>query len=213
MDFGVEKLDNYILDHITEEDQILKELNRQTHLKILRPRMLSGHLQGQLLYLLCKMLNPTRILEIGTFTGYSAICMAKGLADNGRIDTIEVNDELVPFTKSYFERCDVKEKIQFHIGSAIDIIPKLTEVYDLIFIDGDKRQYPQYYHLCFEKLRRGGFILADNILWDGKVINDVETNDLYTKGILEFNELVKNDSRVENVILPIRDGISLIRKK
>lgn len=213
MDFQDKELESYILNHITNEDELLKELGRQTHLKVLRPRMLSGHLQGELLYLLCKMINPKFILEIGTYTGYSALCMAKGLANDGRVDTIEVNDELLPFINSFLDRTTLKEKINLMVGSAIEIMPTLNELYDLIFIDGDKRQYSEYFNLSMELLRPGGFILADNILWDGKVVQEIDLNDDYTKGILEFNDVVKNDNRVENVILPIRDGISIIRKK
>jgi caffeoyl-CoA O-methyltransferase len=206
-------IDHYILSHISPEDELLSDLNRQTHVKVLRPRMLSGHLQGQFLYLLCKMFNPSRILEIGTYTGYSAICMARGMAEKGIIDTIEINDELQPFTQSYINKAGLNEKIRLHIGSAIDLIPALPSTYDLVFIDGDKREYPQYYQLALQKLRSGGFILADNVLWDGKVTQPLSPNDDYTRGIIEFNRMVANDPEVEKVILPIRDGISIIRKK
>lgn len=212
MNFNEQELEQYILDHTSPEDELLQHLNRQTHLKILRPRMLSGHLQGQILYMLCQMIRPTNILEIGTFTGYSALCMAKALNTNGRLDTIEINDELTPFIQSFLNKTELKNKINLIIGSAISIIPTLENSYDLIFIDGDKRQYPQYYELAYSKLRSGGFMFADNILWDGKVIQPLDPNDDYTKGVLDFNTLVKNDTRVEQVILPIRDGISIIRK-
>lgn len=206
-------LDLYILDHITPEDELLMELNRQTHVKVLRPRMLSGHLQGQFLYLLCKMMNPSRILEIGTYTGYSAICMARGLAEGGSLDTIELNDELQPFISGFLKKAGLDHVINLHVGSAVDIVPKLQGSYDLAFIDGDKREYPDYYPLVLEKVRRGGFILADNVLWDGKVVQPLAPNDSYTKGILDFNRMVADDPRVEKVILPIRDGITVIRKK
>ena len=213
MDFNNKKLEKYILEHISPEDELLKEISRQTHLKILRPRMLSGHLQGQILYMITRMINPSRILEIGTYTGYSAICMAKGLAQNGRIDTIEINDELTPFIQSFLNKSPFKDQVNLMIGSAIKILPTLTDTYDLIFIDGDKREYPDYYHLAMTCLRPGGYILADNILWDGKVAENPDPNDDYTKGIIEFNKIVTDDERVENVIFPVRDGISIIRRK
>lgn len=206
-------LEQYILDHIDAEDSVLTELTRQTYLKVLRARMLSGHVQGQLLYLLVKLLKPRRILEIGTFTGYSAICMAKGLPQDGLIHTIEINDELSPMIKSFICKSGNQHRIQLHIGSALDIVPTLDETFDLIFMDGDKREYPAYYQLVFDRLRPGGVILADNVLWDGKVVAPLDPNDRYTKGILDFNDMVHADSRVEKVILPIRDGITLIRKK
>ena len=206
-------LEQYILDHIDAEDSVLTELTRQTYLKVLRARMLSGHVQGQLLYLLVKLLQPRRILEIGTFTGYSAICMAKGLPQDGLIHTIEINDELCPMIESFIAKSGNQHRIQLHIGSALDIVPTLDETFDLIFMDGDKREYPAYYSLVFDRLRPGGVILADNVLWDGKVVAPLDPNDRYTKGILDFNDMVHADSRVEKVILPIRDGITLIRKK
>jgi caffeoyl-CoA O-methyltransferase len=213
MNIQSKAIEKYILDHISPEDELLKQLSRQTHLKILRPRMLSGHLQGQILYMLCRMIQPKHILEIGTYTGYSAICMAKGLSKDDRIDTIEINDELTPFIQSFLDQTDLKDRINLIIGDSIDIIPTLNTTYDLIFIDGDKRQYPKYYQLAMDCLRPGGFILADNILWDGKVVDKLDPNDEYTKGIFDFNNMVKDDTRVEITILPLRDGISIIRKK
>lgn len=207
------ELENYILEHINEEDQLLYELNRQTHLKILRPRMLSGHLQGQILKMICNMVQPKSILEIGTFTGYSSICMAQTLPPDGFIDTIDIDDEIQPFTESFFKKSGYSDKIKMHIGDAVNIIPTLTKKYDLIFMDGDKRQYPEYYEMCYNLLNPGGYILADNILWDGKVIQEVNKNDKYTQGILEFNKIVKEDKRVEKVIFPFRDGIFIIKKK
>lgn len=206
-------LEQYILDHIDSEDSVLTELTRQTYLKVLRARMLSGHVQGQLLYLLVKLLKPRRILEIGTFTGYSAICMAKGLPQDGLIHTIEINDELCPMIELFIGKSGNQHRIQLHLGSALDIVPTLDETFDLIFLDGDKREYPAYYSLVFDRLRPGGVILADNVLWDGKVVAPLDPNDRYTKGILDFNDMVHADNRVEKVILPIRDGITLIRKK
>lgn len=212
-DISIE-LEQYILHHIDDESDILKHLNRQTHIKMLQPRMLSGHMQGQLLKMICRMINPQNVLELGTFTGYSAISMAEGLSkENAHIDTVEINDEMEPFLTEVFEEAGLSDTISLHIGKAVEIIPSLDKTYDLIFIDADKREYPEYYELVFDKLNPGGFILADNILWDGKVVEPVQPNDNYTKGILKFNQMVSEDDRVEKVILPIRDGLFLIRKK
>lgn len=214
MNYNSTDLEQYILEHIDAEPGILKEIDRQTHLRVLRPRMVSGHLQGVLLKMLCRMINPLRVLEIGTFTGYSAISMAMGMGKpSACIDTVEINDELEPFITGFLSNSDYASMINVHIGSALDIVPTLGQTYDLVFIDGDKRQYPQYYYLAMDYLNDGGYILADNILWDGKVTNIPAENDLYTKGILDFNRIVAEDDRVEKVILPIRDGLSLIRKK
>jgi len=208
------ELEQYILDHIDEESDVLKELNRQTHIKMLQPRMLSGHVQGQILKMLVQMIAPTNVLEIGTYTGYSAISMAQGLEKEGAtIDTIEINDELEPFVKPFLEKSGFDKKINLHFGDALEVIPQLNKIYDLVFIDGDKRVYSGYYDLLIDKVRPGGYILADNILWDGKIVQELQKNDRYTKGILDFNDKVKHDNRVEKVILPIRDGIFLIRKK
>jgi caffeoyl-CoA O-methyltransferase len=206
-------IEQYILEHIDKEEDVLYELNRQTHLKILQPRMLSGHLQGKILEMLSKMISPKNILEIGTFTGYSAICLSKGLQNGGVLDSIEIDDELEFIIRTYFEKAGVSNKINLFIGDALQIIPQLNKTYQLIFIDGDKRQYLNYYHCVFDKLDKGGFIFADNVLWDGKVIEKLEHNDHYTKGILEFNDFIKNDTRIEKVIIPIRDGITVMRKK
>ena len=213
MEYSIE-LEQYILDHIDEESNVLKELNRQTHIKMLQPRMLSGHVQGQILKMLVQMIAPTNVLEIGTYTGYSAISMAQGLEKEGAtIDTIEINDELEPFVKPFLKKSGFDKKINLHFGDALEVIPQLDKMYDLVFIDGDKRVYPEYYDLLIDKVRPGGYILADNILWDGKIVQELQKNDRYTKGILDFNDQVKSDDRVEKVILPIRDGIFLIRKK
>lgn len=206
-------LEQYILDHIDEEIDILKELNRQTHIKMLQPRMLSGHLQGQILKMLCRMINPKSILEIGTFTGYSAISMAMGIDKGATIDTIEINDENEEFIQMFIDKAGLNDVIKLHIGSAVDLIPEMNKQFDLVFMDGDKREYSLYYDLVFDKLSKGGYILADNVLWDGKVVQKLQPNDDYTKEILAFNKKVKEDSRVEKVILPFRDGITLIRKK
>ncbi|WP_430813424.1 O-methyltransferase [Carboxylicivirga sp. RSCT41] len=212
-DYSID-LEQYILNHIDDEEPVLQELNRQTHIRMLQPRMLSGHLQGKILKMLVQMMNPMNILEIGTFTGYSAISMAMGLGKEGAvIDTIEINDENEEFIQSFIDKANMDEVIKLHIGSAIDIIPQLDKKYDMVFMDGDKRQYRNYYDLVFDKLNSGGCILADNTLWDGKVVQKLHPNDAYTKEILDFNKMVKEDKRVEKVILPFRDGISLIRKK
>lgn len=206
-------IEDYILNHSDSEDPVLAELNRETNLKILRPRMLSGHLQGKILEMISKMIQPQKILEIGTYTGYSAICLAKGLKNNGTLHTIELNDELEQFIRKYFNKAGLENQIKLHIGNALEIIPKIDEPFDLVFIDGDKREYLQYYHSVLEYVKPGGFILADNVLWSGKVIEQESPDDEYTRGIIEFNEWVKNDHRVEKVILPLRDGLTLIRKK
>jgi predicted O-methyltransferase YrrM len=207
-----EKIEKYILDHTESEDDVLVELYRQTHLKIYHPRMLSGHLQGKLLKMLVHMVQPKNILEIGTFTGYSAICMAQALGSNGKIHTIEVNDELEDFAKSFFKKANVEDKIDFYIGSALDIIPTIDAEFDLVFIDGEKREYLDYYNLVFDKVKKGGFIIADNVLWSGKVVEKVKPSDLHTKRILEFNQFVHDDPRVENVLFPLRDGLMILRK-
>jgi caffeoyl-CoA O-methyltransferase len=206
------ELEKYIGDFSTPEDPVLYELNRETNISILRPRMLSGHIQGLLLEMLSTMIRPKRILEIGTFTGYSALCLAKGLTENGLLHTIEVNDELEWIAAKYFEKAGMQDKIKQHIGDACEIIPALDETFDFIFLDGNKREYCRYYDLVFDKLRPGGYLLADNILWDGKVVQEVDHRDAQTIGILEFNQRVKDDTRVRQVILPLRDGLSLIRK-
>jgi predicted O-methyltransferase YrrM len=209
MDLDLEK---YILDHIDHEEAILQELDRYTHLNVLRPRMLSGHIQGSLLKMICRMVQPKDILEIGTFTGYSAISMVRGLEQDGHIHTIEINDELEHLIRAFIKKAGAEHQITLHIGSALDIIPQLPTTFDLVFMDGDKRQYPDYYEAVFPRLNAGGYILADNILWGGKVAQPNMPDDAYTKGIMDFNNLVKNDPRVEKTILPIRDGLLLIRK-
>ncbi|WP_372641439.1 O-methyltransferase [Ancylomarina sp.] len=206
-------LEDYILGHSENEDQVLKDLNRETHVKMLRPRMLSGHLQGRFLKMICQMQNPKRVLEIGTYTGYSAISMAMGTSSECEIHTIDCNDELESFTRKYFKKSGCEERIKFHIGDALDIIPKLKGEFDLVFIDADKRQYIEYYEAIMPLLKKGGFILADDVLWDGKVIEDIDPNDKQTQGILDFNKHVQGDERVENLLLPIRHGLMMIRKK
>ena len=207
------EIDKYILNHIEPEDAILKELDRETHLNVVGARMISGHLQGQVLTMLSKMIHPKFILEIGTFTGYSAICLAKGLQENGKLITIEIDDELESFAKKYFEKAGIRHSIEQRIGAALEIIPTLTHTFDLVFIDAHKPEYPAYYKAVFDKVKNGGYIIADNTLWSGKVLEKPAEDDLQTRGIIEFNSMIKNDERVEKVILPLRDGITVIRKK
>lgn len=211
MDF----LEKYIHDNSSAEDALLHELDRQTHLQVINPRMISGHIQGKLLELLVKMFRPKHILEIGTFTGYSALCMAAGLDEDGVVDTCEVDDELEPIAQSFFARSAHGHKIHHHIGSALDIAPKLGKQFDLVFIDGDKREYPAYYNMLMDGglVHSGSILLADNILWYGKVVQPVAHNDLHTQALIEFNRMVVEDDRVESVILPLRDGINIIRVK
>jgi len=214
MDMQVDAIENYILDHIDEEGVFLAKLNRDAHVKLLRPRMLSGHLQGRLLKMFCRMMRPKRVLEIGTYTGYATFCMAEGLDKDALIHTIEKNDEMEPFVVPFLEAYPDKDKIRIHWGDAKDILPALDEIFDLVFIDADKREYAVYYDLIFPYVRSGGLILADNTLWSGKVVDDrVEASDRQTQGILDFNEKIKTDSRVEKVILPLRDGLTMIYKK
>ena len=206
-------LHQYILDHIDEEDPVLTELDRETNLKVLGARMISGHLQGQVLTMLTKMIRPKSILELGTFTGYSAICLAKGLPEDGKLITIEVDDELESLAANYFEKAGVAHLIEQKIGAATELIPSLDQSFDLVFIDADKREYVEYYQLLIEKMQAGAYLIADNTLWSGKVLDKPRHDDRQTIGILEFNKLVKNDDRVEKVILPLRDGMTVIRKK
>ncbi len=207
------EIDKYILNHIEPEDAILKELDRETHLNVVGARMISGHLQGQVLTMLSKMIRPQFILEIGTFTGYSAICLAKGLQENGKLITIEIDDELESFAKKYFEKAGIQHSIEQRIGAALEIIPTLNETFDLVFIDAHKPEYPAYYKVVFDKVKNGGYIIADNTLWSGKVLETPAEEDLQTRGIIEFNSIIKNDERVEKLILPLRDGMTVIRKK
>uniref|UniRef100_UPI00321790E9 O-methyltransferase n=1 Tax=uncultured Draconibacterium sp. TaxID=1573823 RepID=UPI00321790E9 len=209
----LKKIDNYILEHIDTEDKVLTELDRETNLNVLGARMISGHLQGQVLTMLSKMINPRYILELGTFTGYSAICLTRGLQDGGKLITIEIDDELETLAQKYFKKAGLLDKIDQRIGSALDIVPTLSEKFDLVFLDADKREYVSYYNLLIDKMESGAYIIADNTLWSGKVLETPRHDDLQTKGIIEFNTLVKNDSRVEKVILPLRDGMTVIRKK
>lgn len=205
------ELEKYIELHSEQEPEVLSQLSRATHQKILRPRMLSGNLQGQLLKMLCRMNRAQRVLEVGTFTGYAAISMAMGLEEGGVLHTIDINDEIEDFTRDYIVRSGLKKRIVFHVGDACQIIPQLDEVFDLVFIDADKRQYSDYYRLVFDKVRSGGIIVADDVLWEGKVLEE-DSRDAQTRGILDFNALIQADDRVENILLPLRHGLMLIRK-
>ena len=206
------ELNQYVKDYTSFEDEVLYELQRETNLKVLYPRMISGPVQGKFLEMVSYMVQPENILEIGTYTGYSAICFAKGLAENGQLHTIELNPELCDFAKKYFIKAGISKKVVQHIGNALDIIPRLIKQWDLVFLDADKENYLNYYHLIFETVKKGGFILADNVLWDGKVLNPEVNSDKETQGIVEFNNFVKNDKRVENLLLPLRDGVMVLRK-
>lgn len=207
------ELERYLLRHTDEEDDLLKELDRETNLHVLNPRMIAGHLQGKILEMFSRMIRPDRILEIGTFTGYSAICLAKGLKEGGKLHTVEIDDELEPIARKYFAKAGLTDVIVLHIGPAAKIIPALNDLFDLVFLDADKQEYCTYFDLIFDKVRPGGFILADNVLWNGKVVHEPSSDDGRTAGIKLFNEKIKNDPRVSQVILPIRDGLMLIRKK
>ncbi len=208
-----EALDQYIVQHIDAESDYLRKLYRDTQIKLLYPRMASGHLQGRLLKMFVKMIQPKNILEIGTYSGYSGLCLAEGLAPEGKLYTIEINDEQEDFTRPWFEQSPYANQIKFLIGNALDIIPQLDVVFDMAFVDGDKRCYVEYYELVLKKLRPGGYILADNTLWDGHVIDPKYDRDAQTLGIRQFNDYLAKDERVEKVILPLRDGLTIIRKK
>jgi len=213
MHFLSDELDQYVTQHSQDEPELLAKLNKETHQKILQPRMLSGHFQGRVLSMLSKIIHPKTILEIGTYTGYATLCLAEGLASNGTIDTIDVNEELVDFQRKYFDLSPFSRQIFQHLGSGLDIIPNLNKKYDLVFIDADKENYIHYFHLIVPLMNPGGIILSDNVLWSGKVLEEVKPNDLTTKILLEYNELLKNDPRVETVLLPIRDGLTVSRVK
>ena len=207
-----EKIWKYITDHSSEQDPVLAELDRETYAKMAFPNMLSGHYQGKLLELISKMVQPENILEIGTYTGYSAICLARGLKPNGKLHTIDHNDEIIPFTKKFIDKSGLEEKIILHFGDALQVIPQINVLFDLIFIDADKSQYTQYYEMTFSKLKKGGIILVDNALWGGKVLNPSSKKDDETEGIRNLNQMIQSDPRVENILLPVRDGIMLARK-
>lgn len=210
MEFLDPKLEEYALAHTSNPTDVLNELDRETWAKVLIPRMLSGHLQGRFLSMISHLARPQRILEIGTYTGYSAICLAEGLQHGGQLHTIDVNEELEPMAKRYFEKAGVQEKVSFHLGNALDIVPQLNEKWDLVFIDADKENYSNYFDLVIDDLNPGGCIIADNVLWSGKVLD--QTPDSETKALMDYSQKVNKDQRVENILLPIRDGLMMCRK-
>ncbi len=210
MDIINEDFQRYAEEHSTGESELLRRINRDTHAKVLMPRMLSGHLQGRVLAMISQLMRPKRILEIGTYTGYSAICLAEGLAEDGKLVTLDINEELEHRVRNYIEEAGLSQKIQYMIGNALEIIPALTDTFDLVFIDADKENYPRYFDLVIDRVRPGGVILADNVLWSGKVLQEKQDKD--TKAVDAFNKKIQADKRVENVLLPIRDGIFMIRK-
>lgn len=213
MEFIAPELLAYCENHTSQEDELLKHITRETHAKVMMPRMLSGHLQGKVLELLVKMHNPKVILEIGTYTGYSGICMARGLSKEGRLITLDINDEIAPMVKRFFEKSGLAAQIDYRLGNALDIIPTLSGNFDMVFIDADKANYINYYNLVIDRMNKGGIIMADNVLWSGKVlVEEGKKIDKDTKVLLEYNQMVQEDPRVENVLLPIRDGIMLARK-
>jgi predicted O-methyltransferase YrrM len=213
MEFIAPELLAYCEDHSSAEDELLQYVKRETFAKVLMPRMLSGHLQGKTLELLVKMLNPKTILEIGTYTGYSGICLARGLGKNGKLITLDINDELEKMVRGFFEKSGLSSKIDYRLGNALDIIPKIEGNFDMVFIDADKANYIKYYELVVERVNPGGIILADNVLWSGKIlVEEGKKIDKDTQVILDYNLMVQNDPRVENVLLPIRDGLMLARK-
>lgn len=213
MEFISDELDKYVCNHSENEPIYLSELNRKTHLEVLQPRMLSGHFQGRVLSMLSHMIQPKRILEIGTYTGYSALCLAEGLTEGGELITIDVNEELEELTASFFEKSGMGNKITQLIGDATQIIPTLAETFDIVFIDADKRNYINYYNMVFDKVRPGGYIIADNVLWSGKVLEDYDKLDKSTQIIMDYNRMIHEDERVQEVLFPIRDGLMIARKK
>lgn len=208
-----ETIDEYILRHIDDEGDYLKALYRDTHVKLLRPRMVSGHLQGRILKMFVRMVQPKQILEIGTYSGYSALCMAEGLMEGSLLHTFEINDEQEDFTRSWLENSAYADKIKFYIGDVLELVPEMDVTFDMAFVDGDKRKYLEYYEMVLSKLSTGGYMIADNTLWDGHVLETPRSNDYQTIGIKQFNDFVATDNRVEKVILPLRDGLTIIRKK
>ncbi len=203
---------NYSISKSEKESKLLNDLYRETYLKVLNPRMISGHYQGRILSLISKIISPKKILEIGTYTGYSAICLCEGMDKDGILHTIDNNKELVEIQNKYFKKANLKDKIVQHSGDAKNIIPSIDEEFDIVFIDADKESYPEYYDLIINKVRSGGIIIADNILWSGKILEKVEKDDQATKSIIEFNYIIFEYDRVKNIILPIRDGLNIVRK-
>lgn len=213
MHFIPEDLDDYVVSHSENEPELLQELNRETYQKILQPRMLSGQYQGRILSMFSKLVNPKNILEIGTYTGYSALCLAEGMQSNGVLHTIDVNEELVDFQRKYFDKSGYGKQIHQYLGDALEIIPKLDTTFDLVFIDADKENYSNYFNVIIDKLKTGGIIISDNVLWSGKVLETTfKKDDTSTPALIEYNALLKKDKRIETVVLPIRDGLTISRK-
>ena len=212
MEFIASSLFNYVVKHSQAEPPLLTEFTRETHLKVLQPRMLSGPLQGRFLSILSKLISPKRILEIGTFTGYATLCLAEGLPKDGRIDTLDINEELTDFQRSFFDRSPWGKQIHQHTGNALELIPPLNKTYDLIFIDADKKNYLNYLELVLPKLRSGGLLLSDNVLWSGKVLEETQKKDEDTRVLKEFNKLLSSHTELETVLLPLRDGLTISRK-
>lgn len=213
MHFLPEKIDDYVVRHSQEEPELLQQLTRETYQKILQPRMLSGPYQGRVLSMISKLVNPKNIMEIGTYTGYSALCLAEGMQSDGELHTIDINEELFDFQKKYFDKSDYKHQIHQHLGNALDIIPKLDMTFDLVFMDADKENYVNYFNIIIDKLNSGGILLSDNVLWSGKVVEPLKKDDTSTSILLDYNKLLNEDSRLETVLLPIRDGLTISRKK
>ena len=211
MHFISQELEDYIEQHSKKEPELLAALDKETYQKVLLPRMLSGHFQGRVLSMISKLVNPVTILEIGTYTGYSALCLCEGMQEKGILHTIDIKEELVDFQRKYFNKSPWGKQIVQHLGQAIDIIPTLDLKFDLVFIDADKENYLNYFELIIPKMNKGGIILSDNVLWSGKVLEPLQSNDLSTKIIMEYNQLLKTDPRVESVLLPIRDGLTVSR--
>lgn len=211
MHFISQELEDYIEQHSEKEPQLLADLNKETYQKILLPRMLSGHFQGRVLSTLSKLIRPVNVLEIGTYTGYSALCLCEGMRENGQLHTIDIKEELVDFQRKHFDKSPWGRQIVQHLGEAVAIIPNLDMQFDLVFIDADKENYIHYFEMIVPKMNKGGIILSDNVLWSGKVLEPLQKNDLSTKILLEYNQLLKNDPRVETVLLPIRDGLTVSR--
>ena len=213
MHFIPEALDDYSVKHTQEEPELLKRLTRETYQKVLQPRMLSGHYQGRLLSIISKLIRPKSIIELGTYTGYAALCLAEGLQKDGILHTIDINEELYDFQRKYFDLSPYKDQIHQHLGNALEIVPTLQGKFDIIFVDADKPNYPAYFNMLVEKLNPGGVILTDNVLWSGKVVEEVKKDDISTHALIEYNKMIAEDRRLETILLPIRDGLSLSRLK
>lgn len=213
MNFLPENIDQYVFNHSQKEPDLLQELSKETWQKILNPRMLSGAFQGRVLSMIAKLIQPKNVLEIGTYTGYSALCIAEGLAEKGTIDTIDKNEELEDLQSKYFQKSGFRNQIKQHVGNALEIIPTIDKKFDLVFIDADKSNYSNYFHLIIDKMNTGGIILSDNVLWSGKIVEKLDPKDKDTKALLEYNTLLNTDDRIETVLLPIRDGLTISRVK